>query len=630
MAQRPHPQPSHDLVSLQVAQLREQLPFAAMDGPDVAALVVAATQRYYPPDGTILEEGADGSPNLFILLQGQATARQADRPDEARHLEAGELFPLEDLLASQAPTARYTALQDCFCLLIPWPQAESVAQRSRVWAGFLQQRGQVFLEASRQRLREEQAALAVYQQSWERPLRDQHLRPAVTLPTSAGLRLVLETMQRERIGSVVLTQADGAATGILTRHDLLERVVLPAITLDTPVSAVMSQPLLTLSPADTAMDAALLMTRHGLRHVPVVSEGRVTGMLSERDLFGLQSQSIHHVSAAIRSAEQLPALQQAATAVREFTQHLLAQGLQARTLTSLISHLNDLLTRRIVTLEADRAGMTLDDACWLALGSEGREEQTIATDQDNAWVVRQFEGASTRQQWLTIAERVNAVLDACGFPLCRGGIMASNPQCCLSVAEWTQQFRHWITQASPQDLLKASVFFDLRAVAGNAAWVAPLKANIALLVPSHPLFLRALVENHLTHGVPLNWLGQLQGQDEQGHEVIDLKLQGTGLWVEAARIMALAQGISATSTRQRLQLAGTRMHVSEPEVQAWLDSFDYLQLLRLHAQAKPADASPNRNWLRLDRITAVDRQLLKSHWRTLRSVQQRLQLDYLR
>jgi CBS domain-containing protein len=157
-----------------------------------------------------------------------------------------------------------------------------------------------------------------------------------------------------------------------------------------------------------------------------------------------------------------------------------------------------------------------------------------------------------------------------------------------------------------------------------------LQASIALLVPTHPLFLRALVENHLTHGVPLNWLGQLQGQEAQGHEVIDLKLQGTGLWVEAARIMALAQGISATSTRQRLQLAGARMHVAEPEVQAWLASFDYLQLLRLHAQAKPADASPNRNWLRLDRITAVDRQLLKSHWRTLRSVQQRLQLDYLR
>jgi CBS domain-containing protein len=437
-------------------------------------------------------------------------------------------------------------------------------------------------------------------------------------------------MQRERIGSVVLTQPDGAAAGILTRHDLLERVVLPAIALDTPVSAVMSQPLLTLSPANTAMDAALLMTRHGLRHVPVVNEGRVTGMLSERDLFGLQSQSIHHVSAAIRSAEQLPALQQAANAVRQFTQHLLAQGLQAGTLTGLISHLNDLLTRRIVTLEAGRAGMTLDDACWLALGSEGREEQTIATDQDNAWVVRQFDGASTRQQWLTIAERVNAVLDACGFPLCRGGIMASNPQCCLSVAEWTQQFRHWITQASPQDLLKASIFFDLRAVAGNAAWVTPLQASIALLVPTHPLFLRALVENHLTHGVPLNWLGQLQGQEAQGHEVIDLKLQGTGLWVEAARIMALAQGISATSTRQRLQLAGARMHVAEPEVQAWLASFDYLQLLRLHAQTNPADASQNRNWLRLDRITAVDRQLLKSHWRTLRSVQQRLQLDYLR
>jgi CBS domain-containing protein len=437
-------------------------------------------------------------------------------------------------------------------------------------------------------------------------------------------------MQQAGIGSVLLTQADGTPEGILTRHDLLERVVLAEVPLDTPVSAVMSRPLHSLTPEHTAMDAGLLMSQHGIRHVPVLREGRAAYVLSERDLFGLQSQSLQHVSADIRRADGLPALLQAAARIRQFTHHLLAQGLQARTLTGLISHLNDLLTQRIVALEVSRAGMALDQACWLALGSEGRQEQTFATDQDNAWVLQGPDVAQARSQWLAVAQHVNAALDACGFPLCRGGIMASNPHCCLSVSEWVQLFGQWIAQASPHDLLKASVFFDLRAVAGNPAWVAPLQTSISRLAPAHPLFLRALVDNHLTHGVPLNWLGHLQGREAQGHEVIDLKLQGTGLWVEAARIMALAQGIVATSTRERLLQAGARLQVPDAEVQGWLASFEYVQLLRLHAQARPVEAGWDPNWLRLDRITPVDRHLLKTHLRTMRSVQQRLQLDYLR
>ena len=149
----------------------------------------------------------------------------------------------------------------------------------------------------------------------------------------------------------------------------------------------MRQPVRSLDALDTAQDAALLMSQHGFRHVPVTREGRLVGMVSERDLFALQRGSLQQVSTAIRRAQDLGALQAAAAGIRSFAQRLLAQGVQARQTTQLISHLNDLLTQQLLSCEARDAGVDLQRLCWVALGSEGRGEQTIATDQDNALVL---------------------------------------------------------------------------------------------------------------------------------------------------------------------------------------------------------------------------------------------------
>ncbi|NWG74814.1 MAG: CBS domain-containing protein, partial [Rubrivivax sp.] len=422
----------------------------------------------------------------------------------------------------------------------------------------------------------------------------------------------------------------GAALGILTRHDVLGRVALPQVPLAAPVTQVMSAPVHTLTVEHTAQDAVLLMSRHGMRHVPVTEGGRVVGIVSERDLFAMQRLSLNHVSGAIRVAADVDTLRALAPELPRLARSLLGQGVGARQLTELISHLNDLLTARLVELIARRHGLDLERCCWLAFGSEGRGEQTIATDQDNGLVFESDDPARDRPAWLAFARDVNDALDACGFPLCKGNVMAGNPQCCLTPDEWWARFDAWIEHGAPSDLLNASIYFDFRALAGRAELVQPLRERLLRAAAKTPRFMKQMAENALRNRVPLNWRGAIETQERGGRRWLDLKLNGTVLFVDAARLFALVNGVAATGTRARFEEAGAAMNVAAAEREAWASAFEVLQMMRLRAQIDGDGDPENPNRIDLERLNDIDRRVLKEVYRVARSLQQRLELDYQR
>jgi CBS domain-containing protein len=378
-------------------------------------------------------------------------------------------------------------------------------------------------------------------------------------------------------------------------------------------------------------DAAILMSSRGIRHVPITEEGRVVSIISERDLFALQRLSLKALSASLRHAPDVDAVRVLAPRVRDFARHLLAQGLAARTLTALVSHLNDLLAQRLVELIAIRHGLDLNRACWLAFGSEGRAEQTIATDQDNGLALADEVDEHEHARWLAFGREVNQTLDACGYPLCKGGVMAGNEACCLRVSQWRARFERWIEQGAPEDLLNASIYFDLRPLAGNACLVEPLRELLAGRAAAVPRFLRQLAENTLRLRPALNWRGAIDTVSDGGREWIDLKMNGTAVFVDAARLFALAKGIDAVGTRERLTLAGEQLGVGEAEREGWASAFEVLQLMRLRIQVDAEGGDPgNPNRLDVKGLNEIDRHLLKESLRVARRVQQRVQLDWMR
>lgn len=627
--------PSASLIAQLRAELMAHVPFSQMKPDEVERFVAAAQQAYFAPGETLLSPGSGVVSQLYLLRQGSVTGRRglAEAAGGFQY-EPGDLFPVGAMLGERAVTATYEAIDDCFCLLVPAAVVRELATASAPFADFLNRRVGQYLELSRRALQASFASQTLAEQSLEAALGSLMRRSPYCVPPGTPLAQALAAMHERRIGSVLVADDGGQPLGILTRHDILGRVTLPQLPLDAPIDAVMTAPLHTLGVADTAQDAALLMSQHGIRHVPVTDGTRVVGIVSERDLFALQRLSLKQVSTQLRSAPDLDTLRQGAVDIRRFARNLLGQGVRARQLTELISHLNDVLTERLVVLVAARRGLDLGRACWLAFGSEGRSEQTLATDQDNGLVFDCDEPARDRVMWLEFAREVNEGLDACGYPLCKGNVMASNPECCLTPAEWAQRFDHWMAQGAPEDLLKASIYFDLRPLAGQAALASPLRDRITTQAQSLPRFMKQLALNALEHRAPLNWRGAIDTRQQDGREVIDLKLQGTAIFVDVARLYALAHGLPATSTRARLEAAASALGAAAREGEAWAAAFEFLQLLRLQVQLDPggaaAVAGDSANLVDVGALNDIDRRMLRESLRIARTLQQRLELDYQR
>ena len=628
----PAPAPGSSSSGL-LAALRPDLvrhpPFAQMTPEDVDFFLTRSYQRYYAPGEILIEPAAGDVQEIFFIRQGAVSGVEglAELSGGAFHYETGDLFPLGAALAQRAVTATYRAVADTFVLALPSAAMSELAQRSPVFADFLGRRITRFLDLSRRAVQVAYASQTLAEQSLETPLAELGLRGPVSCSPDTTLREALGEMQRRRVGSMIVVGAAGQAKGILTRHDVIGRVTLPQVPLDAPIGQVMVQPVHTLATSDTAQDAALLMSRHGIRHVPVTRGGVVVGIVSERDLFAMQRLSLKQVSTSIRSAPDVATLRLVAQDIRRFARNLLSQGVQARQLTGLISHLNDVLTQHLVEIKAAEHHLSLQHLCWLALGSEGRAEQTVATDQDNALILRNGSSQAERDAALAFGRDVNLALQECGYPLCRGGIMAGEPDCCLTLRAWGERFSDWIEHGAPEDLLNASIYFDLRPLAGDLELAEALRSEVLESARRTPRFLKQMALNALARSVPLNWLG---GIDTDDRGTVDLKLQGAAIFVDAARLYSLAHGIAATSTRERLEAVGARIGLSSAEYEAWVGGFEFLQMLRLRRQLEGpgagADDAPNR--LRVADLNDIDRRILKESFRLARQLQQRLQLDY--
>ncbi len=457
-------------------------------------------------------------------------------------------------------------------------------------------------------------------------------REPITVPLEATVRETLETMERMRISSIVVADPQRVPLGIFTLQDLLRRVTLAQGDLQQPIACVMTSGLITSRPQATAHQAALAMARHGVRHVVVVDEaGRMIGIVSQSDLFALQRVGVKEVSGEIQAARDVEGLRHAALNTRRLADDLMAQGIGAETLTQFISTLNDLLTVRVIELTLDELELPMVRICWIALGSEGRLEQTFSTDQDNGIVFEadEADAGRIREGLLPFARAVNDKLDACGFPLCKGKVMAGNPQWCLSLGEWKRTFAKWIYEPQPEALLNAAIFFDLRPIYGSEDLAERLRAWLLPAARDQPLFLRLMAENALACQPPLGTIRDFvcDGSKEFPH-TIDLKAVGSRPFVDAARIFSLANGVAHTSTAERLRAVAEEFHFGTDGLAAIIDGFYFIHLLRLRNQCKLRGAEAGTNRIDPRDLNELDRHVLKEAFRQARKLQTRLVLDY--
>lgn len=473
--------------------------------------------------------------------------------------------------------------------------------------------------------------LAEEQQTFARPLRSLVGRAAVICDMDHTMAQAAALMRAQKVGSVVVLNAQAQPVGIVTSHDMVGVVAGGAGA--TRVAQVMSPDPVSLPAHALAFEAAVTMTARRIRHVLVMDEGRLIGVVSERDLFSLQRLGLGEITMEMRLAAEVPVLADLAAVVRTLTATLIEQGVATEQVALFVSVLNDRLSQRVIEIVRKHHDLDRISWCWLAFGSEGRVEQTFSSDQDNGIVFVAHDGAapqSLRERLLPFAREVNQGLDACGFPLCKGNVMASNPALCLSLDEWEAKFAGWLANTDPKALLDASICFDFRALAGDAALTAELRGWLLARVRGRPAFLRLLAENAMTAHPASGLLRDFATDDvPQAPHSIDLKMHGARPFVDAARLYALAHGLPQTGTVERLRAAAAARVFSPADVSAWVRAFGFIQRLRLRTQGRDRTDNPvTANRLDPDSLDEFERRALKEAFRQASKLQKRLRLDY--
>lgn len=467
--------------------------------------------------------------------------------------------------------------------------------------------------------------IADEQQTFARPLRSLLRRPAVVCDAARTVAEAAALMRAEQVGSLVVLGDAGRPAGILTSHDLVGALADGAGA--RPIAERMTREPFALPAHALAYEAALAMIAQRIRHVLVTEEGVLLGVVSERDLFSLQRLGLGEVTMEIRLAQDIEVLAQIAADIRKLAVGLVRNGVAAEQLMALVSVLNDRLSHRAIELVRKRHDLERISWCWLAFGSEGRLEQTFSSDQDNGLLFVTHDGApapDARTRLLPFAREVNEALDACGFPLCRGNVMASNPELCLSLEEWRAKMAGWIEASVPKALLDAAICFDFRPLYGDDALCARLRSWVHELTARYPVFLRHMAGNALLAQPALGRLAGFVTDDAPGAPgTLDLKLHGARIFIDAARIFALAHASPYTNTAARVRAVRAALGLSEAEASAAVEAFFAVQAIRLKFQVRG-----RANRIDPAQLGRLDAALLKESLRIARELQERLALDY--
>jgi CBS domain-containing protein len=586
-----------------LALIKQRTPFDRLSAKELEWLEAALIERDYPRDAVLIEPGRQPESLYFVvrgIVQLEAMGKVAEGNRILAELVEGESFPLEALQEERPVFSTFRARTDVRCLELPITSFRELCNTSEAFGEFCRQRASAFLEQSR-RIYQAHFATDATATHLASPLRGLIAsKPAACAPQEA-LGDVLTRMHRDSLKQVAVIDDRCRPIGIFGLGELLAAVVDGRADPATPIEAVMSRDIVALSSEALGFEAALLMAERGIDHVLVLDNGTLAAVVAERALFDLQSVGIAQLAVDIRNAQEEADLIKIAGDIRRLAHNLLGQGVAANQLTRIVSTLNDRLTEQILELERLRHDIDGIEFCWIALGSEGRLEQTLCTDQDNGIVFALAGGNNAdtlRDRLLPFARAVNQTLHVCGFPLCKGDVMAGNPQWCLSLEEWQRNFSRWIGNPEPEALLNASIFFDLRPIWGSTALAGQLQEWLAKLAAGNQRFLHLMTENALQRQPPIGFFRDFVVDKDGDHpNTIDLKLSAVTLFVDAARVLGLAHGVTDSNTERRLRVAAEKSGLNNKEVDAWIEAFHFMQNVRLkhqHGQTTRGETAHNR------------------------------------
>ncbi len=454
-------------------------------------------------------------------------------------------------------------------------------------------------------------------------------RPPVTIDAGCSIRDAARAMTEHKISSIMLL-TDGRLTGILTDSTLRKRCIVDGVPADAPVADIVKHKVTTIAHDASVFEALMTMTQLQVYHLPVMDGERLVGIVTSSDLSRLQSTNTAFIASDIRKAQTVADLAMSSRTLPELQLQLSNASATAFHIGDALSSLTDAITGKLLHLAEAELGPPPVPYVWVVGGSQARQEQTSLSDQDNALILADTAQPDHDSYFAALAAKVSDGLNACGFSYCPGDAMATNPQWRQPLRKWRDYFATWIDRPEPKALMLACIFFDLRAVHGDATLLAELQREVLKKTRNNTVFIAYMAANALSHRPPLGFFRNfVLIQDGRHNDTIDIKHRGIIPIIDLARVFALSAGLPAVRTVERLRTAAASGALSREMSENLLDAFEYIATVRIQHQARQIRAGRAiDNFVSPAELSELERAHIKDAFSVIKDMQATLDNRY--
>lgn len=608
-------------------------PFQFLEASLLRQVSESLSMEFYPKGTVILQQDGPASDALRIVKKGvvKISLRPKGGGDEVviDYREPGETFGLVSLMGKRQKTT-IVSVQDTICYLLPKDRFnELLGTNPSIMEYLLQFHLTKYADMTSREIQGKSLFLGSSDHVlFTTQVGEICSRGAATVEKGATVQQAAQRMVEEKQSAVIVVDGSGAPEGIVTDTDLRKKVVARAHSVEAPVTSVMSGPVVTVEDHDHCFEVILKMLQHNIHHVAVTREGALMGVITNHDFMLLQGRSPLAFSEDIEQQKTIEALAPVSGKILGIIGVLLREGARAANIIRIISELNDRIVRKVLEIVEAQLGPPPVPFCWLALGSEGRKEQTFRTDQDNAIIFADCDDdaqeRAAREYFAQFAALVRDGLALCGFEPCPANYMASNPEWCQPISTWKRYFSNWVSEPTPEAVLKTLIFFDFRPLYGDESLSRTLRDHLVAEIPNHSSFLGFLANMLVQNRPPIGFFGSVVVERGGDHkDELNLKIKGIAPLVDIARLFSLEKGVRYSSTIERIKALRSEHTIVSEYADELEYAFEFITILRIHNQYRQMEAGkPIDNFINLDTLSNLEKQTLKNAFRVIIKVQE--------
>lgn len=617
-------------------------PFSFISEEDLLKISATCKVKIYNSKEYIFREGETPPNQFYVINQGSVQLISEETNEIVEVLEEGDIFGIAALLAKRLYIFSAQAVEETILYTFPFLTFEPYIHKyPRVLRYFSSgfSAGMHHLKKKKLEISEEYKIKKFT--SYDEVLELKITRNVITASPENTIQEIANLMSEKNIGSMIITDENQYPIGIITDSDLRKKVATGKFPITAKAKEIMSKPVQTFKTNINAAEAIVEMMKKNIRHLCLTEDGtpnsKITGIVSEHDVLVLHGNNPAVLVKEIQNTNELEKLVKIRDRADKLLKDYIDQDLSIHFVSNTISEINDALIEKAIEISIDRLekeGIKNPEIpfAWVSLGSEGRKEQMLRTDQDNAIIFQDSNNNEEAQKYfLKLGSYVNEILIQCGFSECPGNIMARNPELCQPVSKWKEYFKKWMEIPDEKNILNITIFFDFRNTYGDESIIEELRNFINK--HKNNFFIGFLAKNAISTPPPLNFFRNFIVEKSGEHkDEFDLKTRCLLPLIDSARVLCIDKGILTTSsTIERYKMLQEIDKVNKELYEEAIETFSYYLKLRTIYGLKNNNSG---RYIKPDELSKLDKQLLRNSFSVIENIQNLLnsqyQLDFIR